>query len=177
MSVNGIFITAELTGAVAAQVRDVQRRFDPRLANELPPHVTLLGSSGAGPIRPDTPREVLRAALEPVGVASPPVHVRFGAPYRFIGREIVILPLDPHGPLRTLHERLKSAGLSHELARYPFTPHCTLSFYPTLTPESLRALLAVRVEEPFTIDRLRVYHTRAPQVPVHLMDVVLTGTG
>jgi hypothetical protein len=34
----------------------------------------------------------------------------------------------------------------------------------------------VRVEEPFTIDRLRVYHTRAPQVPVHLMDVLLTGT-
>ncbi|MBM3906798.1 MAG: 2'-5' RNA ligase family protein [Gemmatimonadetes bacterium] len=177
MSTNGIFITAELSGPVAAQVRELQRRFDPRLANELPPHITLLGSSGAGPIRADTSRDVLRAALEPVGLESSPVHVRFGAPYRFIGREIVILPLDPHGPLRTLHERLKNAGLSYELARYPFTPHCTLSFYPTLTPESLRALLAVRVDDPFVIDRLRVYHTRAPQVPVHLMDIVLTGAG
>ena len=177
MSTNGIFITAELTGPVAAQVSELQRRFDPRLANELPPHITLLGSSGAGPIRADTPRDVLRAALEPIGRDQPPVHTRFGAPYRFIGREIVILPLDPHGPLRALHERLKNAGLPYELARYPFTPHCTLSFYPTLTPDSLRALLAVRVAEPFVIDQLRVYHTRAPQVPIHLMDLALTGAG
>ncbi len=175
MSTNGIFITAELTGPVGAQVRDLQRRFDPRLANELPPHITLLGSSGAGPVSPDTPMQALRTALEPVGAISPPLQLVFQLPYRFIGREIVILPLDPHGPVRALHERLKSAGLSYEAARYPFTPHCTLSFYPTLTPDSLRALLAVRIDEPFVVDRLRVYHTRAPQAPVHLLDVPLTG--
>ncbi|MHB8837629.1 MAG: 2'-5' RNA ligase family protein [Gemmatimonadaceae bacterium] len=175
MSTNGIFITAELTGPVGAQVRDLQRRFDPKLANELPPHITLLGSSGAGPIVPDTPRATLRAALEPVGRELSPLHVHFQLPYRFVGREIVVLPIDPHGPVRVLHERLKVAGLPYEAARYPFTPHCTLSFYPTLTAESLRALLAVRIEEPFVIDVLRVYHTRAPQAPVHLLDVTLTG--
>ena len=177
MSTNGIFITAELSGPVGAQVRELQLRFDPKLANELPPHVTLLGSSGAGPIAPDTPRTQLRAALDLVGREWAPLHVYFQLPYRFIGREIVVLPLDPHGPLRALHERLKNAGLPYETARYPFTPHCTLSFYPTLTVDSLRALLAVRVNEPMVIDRLRVYHTRAPQLPVHLMDVALTGCG
>lgn len=176
MSTNGIFITVELTGPVGAQVRDLQRRFDPRLANELPPHITLLGSSGAGPISPDTPVKKLRATLEPVGAQFPPLQLVFQLPYRFIGREIVILPVDPHGPLRALHERLKTAGLPYAAARYPFTPHCTLNFYPTLTPESLRALLAVRIEEPFLVDRLRVYHTRAPQVPVHLFDIPLTGS-
>ena len=105
----------------------------------------------------------------------PPLHAVFQPPYRFIGREIVVLPLEPHGPVRALHERLKVAGLPYEVARYPFTPHCTLSFYPTLTPDSLRALLAVRIEEPFVVDQLRVYHTRAPQAPVHLLDVALTG--
>lgn len=175
MSTNGIFITAELTGPVGAQVRDLQRRFDPKLANELPPHVTVLGSSGAGPIHPDTPVKTLRAALAPVGREMPSLSLRFQLPYRFIGREIVVLPLDPHGPMRALHERVKNAGLPYEAARYPFTPHCTLSFYPTLTPETLRALLAVRIEEAFTVDRLRVYHTRAPQPPVHLFDVALTG--
>jgi 2'-5' RNA ligase len=176
VSTHGIFITAELTGPVGAQVRDLQRRFDPRLANELPPHITLLGSSGAGPISPDTPVKKLRAALEPVGAVSPPLHLVFQPPYRFIGREIVILPIDPHGPARALHERLKTAGLPYAAARYPFTPHCTLNFYPTLTPESLRALLAVRIQEAFSVDRLRVYHTRAPQTPVHLFDLPLTGT-
>jgi hypothetical protein len=77
--------------------------------------------------------------------------------------------------VRILHERLKTAGLPYAIARYPFTPHCTLSFYPQLTVESLRALLAVRIEEPFLIDRLRIYHTRSPQAPVHLFDLPLTG--
>ena len=175
MSTNGIFITAELAGPVCAQVRDLQRRFDPKLANELPPHITVLGSSGAGPISPDTPPPLLRALLAPVAEVSPPLHLTFQRPLRFLGREIVVLPIDPHGPIRALHERLKTAGVSYAIARYPFTPHCTLNFYPQLTAESLRALLAVRVEEPFVIDRLRVYHTRAPQQPTHLFDLSLTG--
>lgn len=175
MSTNGIFITAELTCPVEAQVRDLQRRFDPKLANELPPHITVFGSSGAGPIDADTPLAVLRAALAPVGSGTPPLHLTFQPPYRFIDRNIIVLPLDPHGPIRALHERLKQTGLPHEIARYPFTPHCTLSFYPQLTSASLRALLAVRVDEPFVVDRLRVYHTRAPQPPAHLFDVNLTG--
>jgi 2'-5' RNA ligase len=175
MGTNGIFITAELTGPVGAQVRDLQRRFDPKLANELPPHVTVLGSSGAGPIAPDTTLEALQAALDPVGAACAPLHLAFRPPYRFLGREIVVLPLDPHGPLRALHERLKTSGLPYATARWPFTPHCTLSFYPTLTTETLRQLLAVRVEEPFVVDQLRVYHTRAPQPPTHLFDLSLTG--
>jgi 2'-5' RNA ligase len=175
MSTNGIFITAELTGPVCVQVRDLQRRFDPKLANELPPHITLLGSSGAGPIAPDTPVATMRAALETVGATMPPITLTFQRPMRFVGRELVVLPVDPHGPVRILHERLKTAGLPYAIARYPFTPHCTLSFYPQLTVESLRALLAVRIEEPFLIDRLRIYHTRSPQAPVHLFDLALMG--
>ena len=177
MSTNGIFITAELTGPVGVQVGELQRRFDPKLANELPPHITILGSSGAGPISPDTPVSALRAALEPVGAVTPPLHLTFQQPLRFLGREIVVLPIDPHGPVRALHERLKTAGLRHAIARYPFTPHCTLNFYPTLTPTSLRALLAVRVTEPFVVDALKVYHTRAPQRPVLLLELKLTGDG
>src|SRR5512133_346097 len=100
MSTNGIFITAELTGPVCAQVRDLQRRFDPKLANELPPHITLLGSSGAGPIAPDTPVATLRAVLAPLSAVLSPVRVAFQPPLRFIGRDIVVLPVDPHGPLR-----------------------------------------------------------------------------
>jgi len=175
MSTNGIFITAELAGPVGAQLRELQRRFDPKLSNELPPHITLLGSSGAGPIAPDTPIAALRAALAPVGAVMPPLWLTFQPPMRFIGREIVVLPIDPHGPVRALHERLKTAGLPFAIARYPFTPHCTLSFYPQLTAESLRALMSVRVEEPFLVDRLRVYHTRAPQAPKHLFDLPLLG--
>ena len=172
---SGIFVIAELEGAIAERIHAVQERFDPKLAAELPPHVTLIGSSGAGPIAPDVPREALRGAIERIAQETPPLTLRFGRPARFIQREIVVLPLDPHGPLRALHERLKAGRLPHAPARWPFTPHCTLSYYPTLTPTSLRGLLAVREEEAWTITALRVYDTREPQPPTFLFEARLGG--
>lgn len=172
---SGIFITAELTGPVGVQVRALQRRFDPKMANEWPAHITLLGSSGAGPIAPDTPVATIRDALAVVGRSTSPLQLTFQPPLRFVDRDIVVLPVDPHGPIRALHERLKTAGLPFAIARYPFTPHCTLSLYPQLTADALRALLAVHVDEPFIVDVLRVYHTRPPQAPTHLFDMALTG--
>jgi 2'-5' RNA ligase len=175
--VSGIFVIAELDGAIAKRIHALQERFDPKLAAELPPHVTLVGSSGAGPIAPDTPVSVLRVAIEPIAAAVSPITVRFGRPMRFLQREIVVLPLDPHGPLRALHERLKESGLPFANARWPFTPHCTLSFYPTLTPDSLRQLLAVREGGEWTLGALRVYLTREPQPPALLFDAPLGAKG
>jgi len=173
--VNGIFIIAELDGPVAERVRAWQEQFDIKLAREAPPHVTMLGSSGVGPIAPDTPVDALQRLLAPIAASTAPLTLQFGPPVRFLQREIVVLPLDPHGPVRTLHERLATSGVRCAQARYPFTPHCTLSFYPTITPESLRRMLAVREPEPFTLHTLRVYHTRDPQPPTRLFDLRLTG--
>jgi 2'-5' RNA ligase len=158
--VNGIFITAELEGEQAARIRAVQQRHDPKLANEFPPHVTLIGSSGAGPIAPDSTIEELRQRVLGVTDRTAPIRVQFEPAMRFIGREIVVLPIDPHGPLRALHEAIKMSGVRFEVARWPFTPHCTLNYYATLTPDRLRLLLAVRETEPWEITTLRVYHTR-----------------
>lgn len=172
---NGIFITAELEGGIATRVRAVQERWDPKLARELPPHITLIGSSGAGPISPDTPVADLKRAVETVVQAIQPLTLVFSAPMRFIGREIVVLPLSPHGPLRALHEAVKESSIEYESARWPFTPHCTLNFYATLTPESLRALLTVREPEPWQLHTLRVYHTRDGTRPKLLFDAPLGG--
>lgn len=172
---SGIFVIAELDGPVAERVRAIQQRFDPKLAAEAPPHVTLIGSSGAGPIPEATSVELLRGAIVPVAAATPPLALRFGAPMRFLQREIVVLPLDPHGPLRALHERLKESGIPCVPARWPFTPHCTLSMYPTLTPETLKPLLAQRERDVWMLRTLRVYHTREPQPPVLLFDAPLLG--
>lgn len=172
---NGIFILGELEGEQAARIRAIQQRFDPRLARELPPHVTLIGSSGAGPIAPDSKVDELRAAVESVTKVTPPLSLTFQPALRFIGREIVVLPLDPHGPLRALHDRLVESGIRYDTARWPFTPHCTLNYYATLTPESLRPLLAVRETEQWRLHTLRVYHSRDAQAPKHLFDAPLLG--
>src|SRR5689334_10967385 len=159
----GIFVIVELAGDLAAQVAAIQREHDQRLAALWPPHVTLIGSSGAGPILSDTPVDELRTKLGAVAMRTAPMTLAFGPPERFPDRDIVVLPLDPHGPLRTLHEQLKLAGLRSHQARYPFTPHVTLTMFPPLARPREQRLLAVRVAAPLVVDRLRVLLTRPPQ--------------
>jgi 2'-5' RNA ligase len=174
VAVAGIFVTIELEGALAARIHAQQLAVDPKMARHLPPHITLIGSSGAGPFDSDTPVERLREAILPIAAATPRLTLQFGRPERFVDRDIVLLPLDPHGPLRALHERLRGCGIPYAPARYPFTPHCTLSLYPTLDAATRRALLAVREPEPFEVRALQVYLTREPQPARHLFSAPLS---
>ncbi|MGZ8493005.1 MAG: 2'-5' RNA ligase family protein [Gemmatirosa sp.] len=163
---HGIFLLASLGGEAGTRIAELQARYDPKLARESPPHVTIAGSSGIGPILPDTTRAQLRAALAPIAAETPPLSLPFQAPHRFMATNIVVLPLDPHGPLRQLHDRIARSGLRFGRARFTFTPHATLSFYPTLAPAALRELLAVRIDAPAIVDRLVVSYTRSPQAAV-----------
>ena len=147
MALRGIFIISELTGPLAERIRAIQERFDPKMARLTPPHVTIAGSSGTGVIEPRTTAAELSAAL------------------------------DPHGPLRELHERIAASGLRFERARFAFTPHCTLSFYPTLTPARLRELLSIRVPEPVVLDRIEAYYTANPQPARKLYEGMLSEGG
>lgn len=164
----GIVLLAELAGPVAERIHEIQREFDPRMAAELPPHVTLTGSSGMGPIPGATLIEDIRRALEPIARETPPITVRFLPPHKFMQSLVVVLPIDPYGPIRALHDRIKASGLPSEPPRFAFTPHCTLSFYPELSREKLRKILAIRIDEPVVIDRIAAYKavtlTRAENV-------------
>lgn len=171
----GIFILSELVGEARARVREIQQQFDPKLARLTPPHLTLVGSSGVGPIPGDTPVEQLREALEPIAHSTAPMSLVFERPHRFMQTDIVSLPLDPHGPLRTLHERIAKSGLRFLPARFRFTPHVTLSFYPTLTLHRAQELLSLRVDEPCVVERMQVYLTRDPQPSVKLLELELLG--
>ena len=111
MRLNGIFILAELPGEVADRVREINERYDPRLARYKPPHLTLTGSSGAGPIPPSVSVEEIREKLEPITADTAPITVSFRAPQRFMQTDIIVLPIDPHGPLRLLHDRIITSGL------------------------------------------------------------------
>jgi 2'-5' RNA ligase len=153
----GIVVLAELSGRVADEIFEIQKRFDPRMAAELPPHVTVAGSSGMGPISSATSICTLEEALAPVAMNTTPFAVRFGAPMRFMQSPVVVLPIDPNGPIRALHERIKSSGLSYEQPRFTFTPHCTLSFYPEQSRDALRALSALRFNDPVMLDSIQVY--------------------
>ena len=175
MQLNGIFILAELPGEIAERVRAINERYDPKLARYKPPHLTLTGSSGAGPIPPSTSVEEMRERLEPITTQTAPITLSFQPPRRFMQTDIVVLPIDPHGPLRVLHDQLITSGLPFTRARYTFSPHSTLSLYQSLDAKSIRELLKTRLPEPFVINAIQVYHTRDPQPSRKLLELELTG--
>ena len=172
---NGIFILAELPGSVSDQIRAINERFDPKLARYKPPHITLTGSSGVGPIPPSVTVEEMRAAIEPIAESTAPLTLSFRPPQRFLQTDIIVLPIDPHGPIRVLHDRLLTSGLPFTRSRYTFSPHATLSLYPSRDAKSRRELLDVRISEAFVVDAIQLYHTRDPQPSRKLLELQLTG--
>ena len=175
MPLNGIFILAELPGEIGERVRAINESYDPKLARYKPPHLTLTGSSGAGPLPPSVGLEEMRNKLEPIASDTPPIALRFQPPQRFMQSDIIVLPIDPHGPIRVLHDRLVTSGLPFTKARYTFSPHCTLSLYPSLDRKSIRELLNIRLPEPFVISAIQLYHTRDPQPSRKLLELPLSG--
>ena len=175
MQLNGIFILAELPREVADRVREINERYDPKLARYKPPHLTLTGSSGAGPIPASVSVDEIRQKLEPITSETAPIAVSFQAPQRFMQTDIIVLPIDPHGPLRLLHDRIVTSGLPFTRARYTFSPHSTLSLYQSLDSKAIRELLKIRLPEPFVIDAIQVYHTRDPQPSRKLLELPLAG--
>lgn len=174
---SGIFVIAELGGEVGERIREIQERFDPKLAKALPPHITIVGSSGLGPIAPDTSTDELRSALSQICQETEAMELPLGRPHRFMQTDIVVLSLDPHGPLRDLHERIGRSGLTFARARFAFTPHVTLSFYRTLDAATVRELMAVRMNERVRIDAIRCSLSNEPLPPRTLIDFELAGSG
>jgi len=172
---NGIFMIAELGGEAGDRVREINEKYDPRLARYKAPHLTITGSSGVGPLPASVTMAELWDKLAPIVSDTPQLVLRFGPPMRFMQTEIVVLPLDPHGPLRVFHDRVASSGLPFQRARFTFSPHCTLSLYPTLSRETARELLAIRITAPVVIDRVTLYQTLDPQPSKKLLELPLSG--
>lgn len=172
---SGIFIIAPIPGPIGDRIAELQAQYDPRLVRLGRPHITLAGSSGMGPIAPDTSLTELREKLAPIAERTAPITLTFGRPTRFMQTEIVVLPLDPHGPLRALHEQLKTSGLRAAPPRFFFTPHVTLSLYRELPPELRKSLLAERFDQPITIDAVQAFATRDTGESRHLLTLPLAG--
>jgi 2'-5' RNA ligase len=172
---NGIFILAELPSEVAERIRAINERYDPKLSRYKPPHLTITGSSGAGPIPPSVTVEEIREKLEPIARDTAPITLSFQPAQRFMQTNIIVLPIDPHGPLRILHDRIISGGLPFTRARYTFSPHSTLSLYQSLDAKSIRELLKTRIPDPFVITAIQIYHTRDPQPSRKLLELPLAG--
>jgi hypothetical protein len=170
---NGLFIIAEIGGVAGTLVREINLKYDPRLARYKLPHVTITGSSGVGPLPSAVSKSELWDKLAPITSSTDVLSLELGNPHRFMGTDIVVLPLEPNGPLRVLHDRIATSGLPFQRARFTFSPHITLSLYPTLSRDLERELLAIRVRAPVIIDSITVYQTLDPQPSKKLLHLPL----
>ena len=175
MQSEGIFILAELKGEAGRKIREINERYDPRLARYKPPHLTITGSSGVGPIPPNVKVEELREKLEPVTSTTPVLELSLRPAQRFLQTNIIVLPLDHHGPLRELHDRIATSGLPFARSRHTFSPHCTLSLYVTHALEAEQQLLRTIINDSVVIDSIQLFHTRDPQPSRLLLELPLTG--
>ena len=171
----GSFVLVPVCGAAGDALDAMRRTADPKLAATNAPHLSLIGSSGTGPILSGEPLDRVQACLEAAVRDVAPFELRAGLPMRFPGTDIVSFELDPHGPLRALHERIKSSGLRFGPVRFPFSPHLTISYYRTLDRAAERRLLALRLHAPVVIDRLELSRTNDPQPPATMFTVMLGG--
>jgi hypothetical protein len=170
---NGLFIIAEIGGAAGTLIREINLKYDPRLARYKPPHVTITGSSGVGPLPSSVSKSELWDKLARITSTTDVLSLELGNPHRFMGTDIVVLPLAPNGPLRVFHDRIATSGLPFQRARFTFSPHVTLSLYPTLSRDIERELLALRVRAPLIIDSITVYQTLDPQPSKKLLHLPL----
>jgi 2'-5' RNA ligase len=128
-----------------------------------------------GPMSPAISDASLRAALEPVAAETASFTVTLQPPMRFMQSTVVVMTIDPNGPIRALHERIKSAGLSYEAPRFTFTPHVTLSFYPELPRDRLAELLRVRIDDVVTVDSIQAYRAVSLTRTQKVLDLPLGG--
>ena len=163
---SGIFILVNLQGDLAERIHAIQQRYDPRMARFARPHFTLIGSSGAGPIdcRYTRSRDCIRRSTR-LRRSTEPITLHFKRPVRYMQTNTFALPLDEHGPLRVLHDRIKRSGLTFARPKFAFTPHVTLSHYRTPTEDEARELLGTIIDEPFVVDHLVVSLTQEPSLP------------
>jgi len=170
-----IFILIEARGAAGERLAEIQRRFDPKLAARSGPHLTLTGSSGVGAIPGSLPVELLVKALTPVAATTRAFEATFGPAERFMQTNTVVLPLDPHGPIRDLHDRVARSGLPFGPAKFTFTPHVTLNYFATLTKDGMEQLLRTRIDEPLRVNHLQCSLARDPERPIVVAELPLLG--
>jgi 2'-5' RNA ligase len=88
---------------------------------------------------------------------------------------VVTMQIEPNGPVRALHEAIKSSGLRYEAPRFTFTPHLTLSFYPELSRDRLRELLRIRIDDLVPIDAIQAYRAIDLTRTRKVLDLPLSG--
>lgn len=151
------YIVLDLPFPVSACVTALRSRFDAFEA-QLPPEITIAGSSGVGVLAENQDAEQVFKAIQRVGQMHLPFISAFVSMERFPSVPIFWLKPRDRAPFDALQSALVAAGIRFCANPFPFNPHCTISATVELTDLQESELLSTPIpEQEFVLAELCVY--------------------
>lgn len=151
------YIVLDLPPPIREWVSAVRSKFDAYQA-QLPPEITVAGSSGIGVLSENQESEFVFRAVEKVASEFLPIHTAFVSIERFPKVPIFWLKPRAREPFDLLHKALTAADIKFCSNPFPFNPHCTLSSTVQHCDERVSELLELSVSrKSFVLATLSIY--------------------
>jgi 2'-5' RNA ligase len=152
------YAVLDIPEPAGGKILDIRRHNQDAYYAALPAEVTLVGSSGVGCFQTDQEAADVFAVLDAIAASTAPITTTLSNVIRFPDTDIFAFQFTDETGLRQLHQRIVESGLRFQENRWPYGPHCTLRSRSPVTAEEASAITAERIEEPFVLDQLSVYH-------------------
>ena len=150
------YVVAEIPEPIRSKIQTMRESFGTPTAL-LPVEITLLGSSGVGPIPAGTPIQTIQEQIDLLFAPIAPWTVSFAEIKAFPNTAIAYLSPVDRNCFDRIHAILRAPAIPHTESAFPFHPHCSLRS-GAATPEELSRVLkhSFPVEQ-FWIDTISVF--------------------
>ena len=118
-------VVLDMPPSVQEPVLALRRELDPERVR-FPVEITLVGSSGVGPIRSEHGQEEVIDAVSGAFDGVQSFSFRFSGVTCFPNTQVYYLEPGDRAVFDRLHQRLMDCGLRYQECPFPYTPHCTI---------------------------------------------------
>jgi hypothetical protein len=157
--VNGFhsYIVVEIPEPVRSAVQSLRNSLGTSIAR-LPVEITIAGSSGVGPIRPDADSSLVERNLFRVLSQCRAFATRFSAIRCFPNTSIYYLEPADRASFDQLHQAVCTSGIPFSKSPWPYNPHCTLCAGERFSPDAVANLLETPIpQDEFQIGTIAIY--------------------
>lgn len=165
------YIVLELPEPIASMIHKIRLEQGDEFQASMPEEITIVGSSGVGPIAKDQDPDELFKAIDEIAASTSPITVSFDKAHRFPGTDIVVMKLKDDTLVRSLHQRFIDSGVKFQNSDFPYQPHCTIRSKSPLTDQEMEELSKLKIEGNFTLQTLSVYRMPPPGTLIHTAEL------
>ncbi len=164
------YVVLELPEPISSMIHSIRAERDDFQAS-MPNEITIVGSSGVGPIAHDQDPEEFFKAINEIAASTPPITVSFDKVHRFPGTDIVVMKLKDETLVRSLHQKFVESGIKFQDTNFAYEPHCTLRSKSPLTDQEMEELSKLKIEGDFILQTLSVYAMPPPGRLLHTVQL------